>query len=32
VGGHDLAGSLTVSEFHKLLDEAVRSAGLVHLW
>jgi len=32
VGGPDLAGSLTVSEFHQLLDEAVSSAGLVHLW
>ena len=32
VGAPDLAGSLTVSEFHQLLDEAVRSAGLVHLW
>ena len=30
--GADLAGSVTVSEFHQLLDEAVRSAGLVHLW
>ena len=32
VGAPDLAGSLTVSEIHQLLDEAVRSAGLVHLW
>ena len=30
--GPDLSGSLSVSELHQLLDEAVRSAGLVHLW
>lgn len=32
VVGPDLVGSLTVSELHQLLDEAVRVAGLVHLW
>jgi exonuclease VII large subunit len=28
----DVARAFTVTEFHQLLDEAVRSAGLVHLW